>query len=202
MLITLSLNIVFRLPDGYLFYFNDSQVLDKLYTSLTNSEMASAIAEFMNKINPSEFQVEEFTGYDKLGIFDAGDSYNMLIMKRMLDISAVLCIVTFILAVGIYIYYIKNDNKKILRNGFKISMGVTSVLFVVQIMVFSVTGMREAFFRLIGLKSLPDTSKLMVIMGDDFWSVISVFLAIVTIIVILLAVYIHYRFTKPPRIFY
>ena len=73
MLITLSLNIVFRLPDGYLFYFNDSQVLDKLYTSLTNSEMASAIAEFMNKINPSEFQVEEFTGYDKLGIFDAGD---------------------------------------------------------------------------------------------------------------------------------
>ena len=201
-IITLSQNIIFRLPDVYLFYFNDSQVIDNIYTSLTNSEMADGIAGFFNSFHPSEFQIYEDTGYDLQGIFDSGDSYNMLILKRALDICGILGIVALILTVAVYIFFLKEDEKKLLRNSFRISTGISVLLIAAQAVLMAVSQFRDGVCRLMGLRTLSDSSNLAIILGEDFWDMAGYFVTGMALIVLLIAIYTNYRLTKPPRIFY
>ena len=52
LILTLSQNIIYRLPDAYLYYFNDSQCLDEIYVSMSNSEMADALTDLLNTFRP------------------------------------------------------------------------------------------------------------------------------------------------------
>lgn len=200
--LTLSQNLTFRLPDVYLYYFNDSQVLSKIYTSLTNAEMADAIADFMNSHNPVEFQVFEPTGYDELAIFDVGDSYFMMVLKRLMDISGILCVVALILTVAIYILFLKNEEKTVLRSRFKIWGILSAALLCLQGAAICLPGMRAMTFRFLGLRVLPEDSRLQIILNGDYWQTAGVFLSLIGVIILALLIYIHYRLTKPPRIFY
>jgi hypothetical protein len=202
LIVTLSQNIVFRSSDIYLFYFNDSQVVDKINTSLSNGEMADGLASFMNSFRPEVFQIEEDTGYDLLGIFDARDSYNMLLLKGVLDISMALCAISAILTTAIYVYFIRNDEKKILRNAFKPAIAIGGILTIVQFAVFYFSDIRNSLFRGLGMRTLSTTSKLAIILCDDFWSMLAIFVTGLAIIVAGVVMYLHYRLTRPPRIFY
>ncbi len=201
-LITLSQNIIFRVPDVYAYYFNDSQVVDKLYTSVTNAEMADGIASFLNHLSETEFQIYEDTGYEQLGIFCSGDSYNMLMLRHALTASGVMCIVGLLITIAIYGYFIKRNNKKPLRISFIISMILTLALFALETCTFSIETMREGFFRLIGVRTASSSAEFLTIMDDGFWAMISVFLGGMTLIMILLAVYIHFSVTRKTKMFY
>ncbi len=202
LVITLSLNIGFRLPDVYLFYFNDSRVVDGLYTSLSSTEMADALADFMNSFRPEEFQVMEDTGYDQLGIFDGRDSYNMLMLKSVIDITSMLCVVALILLVIIYAVNIKNDEKKVLRIAFWPAAGLTVILSGLLFMAVHLENIREGLFRLIGMRTWADGSKLAELLSGDFWGMMAIFLLAISLILTGLVAYLHYRLTRPPRIFY
>lgn len=141
--VTLAQNIVFRTADIYLFYFNDSRAVDQIYTTLDNSEMADEIAAFMNSWNPEEFQVYEDTGYDLQGIFTEDESKNMLIVKKWLDCSAAIMVVSLILTAAIYTYFLKNDYKKALRDRYKISIGLIPAAIVVTA-ALTITNGRQA----------------------------------------------------------
>ena len=43
------------------------------------------------------------------GIFSERDSDNMLAVKKAADISLIVCIVSLIITVAIYVYFLKND---------------------------------------------------------------------------------------------
>ena len=201
-IITLSQNIIFRLPDVYLFYFNDSQVVGSIYTSLTGSEIADGIAGFFNSFRPAEFQIYEDTGYDLQGIFDSGDSYNMLILKRGLDVSCILGVAALIFTVAIYIFFLKKEEKKTLRKTFRISLGISVVLIFAQAVVMSADNLRAVTCKLLGLRTLAEDSNLLAILGGDFWNMAVYFITGMAVIVLLLVTYANYRLTKPPRIFY
>lgn len=206
--LTLSHSVLLRLPDVYLYYFNDSQVVGQIYTSLTNSEMADAISGFMNTFNPTEFQVFEDTGYDLQGIFDAADSAYMLMLKRLLDIGTVLCVVSLILTVAIYFAILRNEDKdekegkEVLRGRFRLSAVISAVLIGLQGAALYMEGMRTNLFRFLGLRALPEDSLLLVILGGDFWKIAAVFVTLIAIVVLLVCIYLNYRLTRPPRLFY
>jgi len=204
LILTLSINVVFRVPDAYLFHFNDSQSVDQLYVSLTNSEMADAISSFMNKFYPypEEFQVEEDTGYDWIGIFDSRDSYNMLVLKRALDISGIFCIVSLILTAAIHVLLIREGEKKALRNSFRVGAAISLVLIGVQAFVVSAGYVRDGLLRLLGTRTPAEGSNLEIILGDDFWGVVVVFLTGISLVVFGVCTYVNHRLTRPPRIFF
>lgn len=204
LIVTLSLNMVFRLPDAYLFHFNDSQCVDKLYVSLNNSEMADAISGFMNTFfpYPEEFQVQEDTGYDWIGIFDSRDSYNMLVLKRALDISGLICLVSAILTGAIYVLLIREQEKKLLRKSFNAGGAASLLLIGAEMFVMSADNVRSNFLRMLGQRSPAADSNLEILMGEGFWGVMLVFLLLVTLVVFGIAVYVSYRVTRPPRIFF
>ena len=204
LIVTLSLNVVFRIPDAYLFHFNDSQCVDKLYVSLSNADMADAISGFMNTFHPypEEFQVEENTGYDWIGIFDSRDSYNMLVLKRALDISGLACLVSLILTAAIYALFIREQEKKALRRSFNLGGALSIVLISVEMFLFSAENVRSNFLRMLGQRPPAADSNLELLMGEGFWGVILVFLLVVSMVVFGVTAYISYRLTRPPRIFF
>ena len=106
MIVTLGQNLVLRTTAGYTFYFNDTRVVSKISGNYTNSEMSQEIVSFMNSWRPDEFQVYEDTGYDLEGIFDDKDSDNMLAVKKTADISFVLFLVSAVITVAIYVYFL------------------------------------------------------------------------------------------------
>lgn len=200
--VCLGQSVIFRTPDAYQFYFNDSQCVDRLYTSLTSSEMADEIASFMNSFRPEEFQVNDNTGYDELPIFDSRDSYNMMVLKKTVDISGIFCVVGLILMVAVYIWFLREDEKKLLRRAHLIGAGISLAVIAVQAAVMSAPGLRTSWYRLWGMRAAAADSRLAMIMGDAFWNSFTVFLTGMCLIILLVLTYINYRITRPPRIFF
>ena len=204
LILTLSQNLIYRLPDAYLYYFNDSQCLDKLYLSMSNSEMADALTDLVNQFrpDPENFNIYVDTGYDKLGIFDSRDAYNLMMMKKALDFSGLFCILSLILVAAVYIFLLRQEEKKMLRTSFVIGAVIAGILTVVQAIVLPAASLREWLFTVIGVRPFYEDSALSMILTDDFWSMITVFLTGISFIIMGIVTYIQYRLTRPPRIFY
>ena len=200
--VTLAQNIVFRTADIYLFYFNDSRAVDQIYTTLDNSEMADEIAAFMNSWNPEEFQVYEDTGYDLQGIFTEDESKNMLIVKKWLDCSAAIMMVSLILTAAIYTYFLKNDYKKALRDRYKISIGLIPAAIVATAAIMVTNGGRQWIFEKMQLVELPEDSSLIHLIGADYLSMATVFYIAIGMVIFAVATWLVFRLTRPPRIFY
>lgn len=201
-LVTLSQNLVIRTSEAYGFYFNDTSAVAKLYVNFTNSEFADEIAGFMNSWKPEEFQIYEDTGYDMQGIFDDDESYNMMCVKKWVDISLILCIVSGILTAAIYWYMIKEDEKKLLRRGFCFAASLGGAISIAEAAALLSNRGRHLVSEAMNMIQLPEDSKLLIVLGPEFMSTAVIFLLIVSVAVFGVAIYVNYRLTKPPRIFY
>ncbi len=201
-LVTLSQNLVIRTSEAYGFYFNDTSAVSKLYVNFTNSEFADEIAGFMNSWKPEEFQIYEDTGYDMQGIFDADESYNMMLVKKWVDISLILCFISGIITAATYWYMIKEGEKKLLRRGFCFSASLGGVISVAEAAALLSNRGRHLIADALGMVQLPEDSKLLVVLGPEFMSTAVIFLIIVSAAVFGVAIYVNYRLTKLPRIFY
>ena len=201
-IITAGQNITARTSGTYLYYFNDTRAVDSLGAEYTSSQMADEIAGFMNSWRPDEFQVYENTGYDMQGIFSAKDSDNMLKAKTAMDISLIICLVSLIITVSIYVYFLKNDFKLVLRKRLKAVWIVTAVLLAFEgFLLMSGKGVKW-LASFIGLGPLSDNSLLSVILSEDFVNMSSFFVIAYTIVAAIALSYLTYVLTKPPRIFY
>lgn len=201
-LITLSQNLVVRSSEVYSFYFNDSQAVSYVYTDLSENEIADGIADFMNAWRPDEFQIYEDTGYDLQGIFDEDEGYNMMRVKRGVDMSAVLCIVSLILTAAIYFYLIRCEEKKKLRNAFRAALAISAVISAAEIVILVTNAGRAWLAEVFQLKTLGEDSVLMTLLGANFLSMAAIFFALISAVVLGASTYLNYRLTKPPRIFY
>ena len=191
-LVTLSQNLVVRTAEVYSFYFNDSSAVSKLYVDFTNNEFADEIVRFMNSWKPDEFQIYEDTGYDMQRIFDEDESYNMMCVKKWVDISLILCIVSFILTVA----------KKLLRRGFRFAAVIGAVISATEVFLFLSNRGRHFLADSMNMITLPEDAKLLTVLGPEFMSTAVIFLVIVSAAVFGVAIYVNYRLTRSPRIFY
>jgi len=97
---------------------------------------------------------------------------------------------------------VREDDKKLLRKAHLAGAGCSLLVIAVQAVVMSVPGIRDSWFRLWGMRSFAENSKLEMIMGDPFWGSFTIFLTVISVILLLLFTYINYRITRPPRIFF
>ncbi len=201
-MVTAAQNITLRTADIYLFYFNDSGAVDRIYTNLTNSEMADGIADFMNSFRPEAFQIYEDTGYDMQGIFEPDESDSMMLVKKWLDISLIVCLVSLILTVAICCWLLRDGYKKLLRNRTYISVALSGVLIAGSFIFVSTHNGRLWLAEQVGLKIPEETTTLTILLGNDFISMANTFYVIIALILLAVSTYVLLRLTRPPRIFY
>lgn len=156
----------------------------------------------MNSWRPEEFQVYDDTGYDMQGIFSERDSDNMLAVKKAADISLIVCIVSLIITVAIYVYFLKNDFKLVLRRRLWVVTGFTAVLLIGETILTKTSAGVSFLMNVIGLETLLDNSALRVLLGGDFISMAGTFLVLYTLAAFFAVFYVTRVLTKPPRIFF
>lgn len=202
MIITAGQNLVMRTSAGYTYYFNDTGVVAKISDKYTNSQMSKEITSFMNSWRPDEFQIYEDTGYDIEGIFGKHDSDNMLAVKKMADISLVLFAVSTIITAAIYIYFIRNDFKLVLRKRIAVTGILTVILCGTEIILLRTHAGISFLMNVAGIETLPSYSPLKSLLGGEFLGMAGIFLLIYTAVVLIGIVYLTLTLTKKPRIFY
>lgn len=201
-IVTFGQNIVARTSGTYLYYFNDTRAVDSLYIDYSSSEVADDIAHFMNSWRPKEFQIYEDTGYDMQGVFSAEESSNMLKVKTAVDISFIICIVSLIISAAIYVYFLKNDFKLVLRKRLIAVLVLSAILLTCEVFLMCTSGGTAWMASFLGLQKLSKTSSLVTILGIDFIKLASKFLLGYTAIAAGAISYFTYILSKPPRIFY
>ncbi len=201
-IVTFAQNITLRTSAAYTFYFNDTYVVSNVSSEYVNSEMSGMIADFFNSWSPDEFQIYEDTGYDIEGLFDEKDSQNMLLIKRALDISFILGIVSLIITVAIYRYFLKNDYKPVLRNRYKISAVLVIATLVAEMILLNTQKGMAMISNTLGLVKLEADSNLLTLLGGDFIGLADNFLFGFTLVIFLAVTYLVHVLTKPPKIFF
>ena len=126
----------------------------------------------------------------------------MLIVKKWLDCSAAIMVVSLILTAAIYTYFLKNDYKKALRDRYKISIGLIPAAIVVTAALTITNGGRQWIFEKMQLVELPEDSSLIHLIGADYLSMATVFYIAIGMVIFAVATWLVFRLTRPPRIFY
>ena len=201
-ILSFSQNLLFRSADVYNFYFNDSRAVDRVYTNLTSREMAEEIAGFMNSWRPEKFEVLEDTGYDMESVFTEEESVNMMAAKRLMDISCVVCIVSMIATVAIYVHFLRDGKKKVLSDMFKVSIFLVLGGIIAEIWLMATNEGRSRVMELTGMIDLGEEAQIAILLGSDFLNMAAIFLVVLTIVVLAVCTYVNRVLTKPPRIFY
>ena len=201
-ILSFSQNLLFRSADVYNFYFNDSRAVDRVYTNLTSREMAEEIAGFMNSWRPDKFEVLEDTGYDMESVFTEEESVNMMAAKRLMDISCVVCIVSMIATVAIYVHFLRDGKKKVLSDMFKVSIFLVLGGIIAEIWLMATNEGRSRVMELTGMIDLGEEAQIAILLGSDFLNMAAIFLVVLTIVVLAVCTYVNRVLTKPPRIFY
>lgn len=201
-ILSFSQNLLFRSADVYNFYFNDSRAVDRVYTNLTSREMAEEIAGFMNSWRPEKFEVLEDTGYDMESVFTEEESVNMMAAKRLMDISCVVCIVSMIATVAIYVHFLRDGKKKVLLDMFKVSIFLVLGGIIAEIWLMATNEGRSRVMELTGMIDLGEEAQIAILLGSDFLNMAAIFLVVLTIVVLAVCTYVNRVLTKPPRIFY
>ena len=201
-ILSFSQNLLFRSADVYNFYFNDSRAVDRVYTNLTSREMAEEIAGFMNSWRPEKFEVLEDTGYDMESVFTEEESVNMMAAKRLMDISCVVCIVSRIATVAIYVHFLRDGKKKVLSDMFKVSIFLLLGGIIAEIWLMATNEGRSRVMELTGMIDLGEEAQIAILLGSDFLNMAAIFLVVLTIVVLAVCTYVNRVLTKPPRIFY
>lgn len=202
LIVTLAQNILVRTSAGYTFYFNDTGVVNNVAFSYTNSQMSKEITSFMNSWKPDEFQVYEDTGYDLEKIFSEEDSNNMLAIKKAADIGFIVCILSLITTVAIYIHFLKNRFKLVLRKRMKCVTALVAIILAGEMFIMKTAKGLSWILNLVGVEKMAETSALKTLLGGSFVDMAGNFLFGYTIITFLIALYVTLMLTKPPRIFY
>ena len=201
-ILSFSQNLIFRSAEVYGFFFNDSRAVDRIYTSLTSREMADEIAGFMGSWKPEKFEVLEYTGYDMESVFTEEESVNMIAAKRLMDISCVVCIVSMIATVAIYVHFLRDGKKKVLSDMFKVSIFLVLGGIIAEIWLMATNEGRSRVMELTGMIDLGEEAQIAILLGSDFLNMAAIFLVVLTIVVLAVCTYVNRVLTKPPRIFY
>ena len=202
MIVILSSNLVLRTSATYVFHFNDSQVISEVPYNVEGTEFADAISSYWSSFSDEPFQVREDNGMFKDEIFEEDEQLVMKQAKYVLNIELAVGILCLVLSTAIYIYLLKSGFGLALRNRYKVCIGVTIGLLVVQIACWYTKGFRLWLYNtLIGVPLHKD-SVLALILGDPLYQTYMIFATIFGGAMLAILTYVHQSVTRPDRIFY
>lgn len=198
----LSANLVLRVSETYMFHFNDSQVVDKINTSVTASEIAEEITGYFNSASKEEFQVYEENGIFNDPIFPKEDVEVMAKIKQSMTVWLITGVVMLAIGLIAYFYLYAKSKKSTLKYCGLGGIGLS---------LFSVLGLDYAltegtartwlYNNLVGIP-LGRESLVKRLMMSPFEKSFMLFFSILSGALIILAFYLNYHLTREKKFFF
>lgn len=200
--IILSGNVALRVPETYVFYFNDSQAADRVSSQITAANFGDEIAGYFNSLHDGGFQVYEDNGPYSDPLFTDDEVLVMAQARKLMMSGVVVSLAGLACVIVCYTVLRRRTEKRRLRTFGCIIVPVTAVLDALLCHALTRPDFRAALYRsFIGI-GLGKDSSLRRLLGSPFQNTFMMFAGIIAAVLLLLALYAVIRSTREERMFY
>lgn len=196
-----AFNIVFRMPDLYVYEFNKNQIADEIDLGMKDDELGKFFSDFMTG-KKDDFDL--FTEYRdrEQDVFGTVEQINMENARRLLNITVyILGGAIALAAAGCSIYLVKK-RKYELRIAYKGGVLVYTVLMVIFFIAFNVGRSKEFLYRHIFINQFGTDDVLPLMLTGQFAQMSLLAVTAVSLIILVILASIIWRLTKPRRMFW
>lgn len=196
-----AFNIVFRLPDLYVYEFNRIQVANEIDLGMEDDELGRFFSDFM-KGQKEDFEL--FTEYRdrEQSVFGAVEQTNMEHARRLLNYSLYILGGGAFLILLSYCIFLVKKKKYELRISFKGGILVFTLLLVFLFAAFYFEQTRIFLYGLIFISPFGADDVLPLMLTEQFAQISLVAIAAVGLVILVILASVTWRLTKPRRMFW
>ena len=196
-----ALNIVFRMPDLYIYEFNSNQVANEIDLGKKDEELGQFFSDFMTG---KEKEFDMFTEYRdrEQAVFGTGEQINMENARKLLNDTLIIIGSAFILAMISCGIFLAKKKKYELRVAFKTSIIVFSVIQAAIYILFIIGKIREFIYGIVFVNPFGVDDALPLMLTERFARLSLLANSVVAMILMIICTSIIWRLTKPRRMFW
>lgn len=194
-------NIVFRMPDLYVYEFNKNQIADEIDLGMKDDELGKFFSDFMVG-KKADFDL--FTEYRdrEQDVFGAVEQINMENARRLLNNTIYILGGAAVLAVASCCIYLFKNRKYELRIAYKGGVLVYSILMVIFFILFNVNQSKEFIYRFVFMNRFGTDDVLPLMLTEQFAQMSLIAITAVSMVILVILASIIWRLTKPRRMFW
>ena len=196
-----AFNIVFRMPDLYVYEFNKNQIADEIDLGMKDDELGKFFSDFMigEKAN-----FELFTEYRdrEQDVFGTMEQINMENARRLLNDTIYILGGAFVLAAAGCSIYLVRKRKYELRIAYKGGVLVYTVMMVILFVAFNIDQSKEFLYHRIFVNQFGTDDVLPLMLTEQFAQMSLIAITAISLIVLVILASIIWRLTKPRRMFW
>lgn len=196
-----AFNVVFRLPDIYVYEFNRNQIAAEIDLGISDEELGQFFSEFM-KGKEDDFDL--FTEYRdrEQAVFGTVEQINMENARRLLNDSLYVIGGTVFLAILSYFIFLLKKKKQELRIAFKSGIFAFAIMLILFYAVFYIDQSRAFLYRQIFINPFGADDVLPLMLSEQFAQMSMLAVSAVALVILVILTSITWRLTKPRRMFW
>lgn len=193
-------NVVFRLPDLYIYELNSSQAMTEVNLSISSEEMGDVFSDYLFGKKDTFSLTADYNDREQ-EVFSIDEQLTMENIRELLNISLWVLLGTTLLTLIIYWIFLMNKEKLLLRGVFKFSFFIYIVLSALNIAAFYYAAAKQWLKEQIFKIPLSEEAILPLFLTENF-ARDCIFVAIGGSLVVMIIVgSITWRLTRPRRMF-
>jgi len=196
-----AFNIVFRLPDLYVYEFNRNQIAGEIDLGIPDDELGRFFSEFMQG-NEDDFDL--FTEYRdrEQSVFGTVEQINMKNARGLLNYSLYILGGAAFFAILGYVIFLVKKKKYELRIAFKSGILVFTIMLILFYAMFYFDQTRAFLYRLIFINQFGADDVLPLMLTEQFAQMSLLAGSAVAMVLLVILASITWRLTKPRRMFW
>ena len=198
--ITVSANILARLPDVYSFQFAKSQITEEIDLAIRPAEIGALFSSYLTG-GTDEFQIiSEYQGREQQ-IFTMRDQIGMFEARRHINWMLLFSILAIIIVVLLSFWLIRVREKQMLRTAFKYCVGLFFIFWIMTLLAPTKDSFSALLQKLIFTGGFGEESILGMLLSDAFFDIWLTFTLVGSFILLFIIGNIIWKFSKERRMF-
>lgn len=194
-------NIVYRMPDLYVYQFNKYQITDEVDLEMKDDDLGQFISDFMSGKKSDFAMVQEYRDREQ-SVFSTVEQLNMEHARGILNNTMFVMVGAALLTLLFSGIFLAKKMKPELRSAFKGGILVTIMMNVALLIAFSLHPVKKYLHGLIFIRPFGADDVLPQMLTGAFAQLSVIAVALVSLILLILLSSVVWRLTKPRRMFW
>lgn len=194
-------NIVFRMPDLYIYEFNKYQVSNEVDLDMKDDELGTFFSEFMTGKKDDFALFTEYRDREQ-SVFSTVEQLNMEHVRNLLNTSLFVfggALALLAISGGIHL---AGKRKEELRAASKCGILVYAILSISSLIAFSFRSVKGFLYHLIYVRAFGADDVLPQMLTVDFAKLSVIAVSVVSLVTMIILTSLIWRVTKPRRMFW
>lgn len=181
----LSINLTFRAPQTYSYYFTKSNVIKEIPFKIQNEDITDVIVRYMQH-RSDKFQLMENSEYKPNRVFNQRDAKTMKLLRISLDIMMAVAVIAAAISTYVYVRLYKRKEKELLRYRLADSRVLFGVMLVFGLTAVFISPVRKVLLRTFFGVRFPNEDVLVTVTEHGIFQYFSIFAAAISLVLMVL----------------